>query len=87
VTNPKRTVFSIKRLIGRAGPEIDAEAALLPYPVHQGERGLARVRIGDQDWSPEQVSALILRADHGRKRIRRQLSVDKRAYQNRWTTQ
>src|SRR5262249_53841971 len=59
---PERTVFSIKRLIGRAGPEIDAEAALLPYPVHQGERGLARVRIGDQDWSPEQVSALILRA-------------------------
>ena len=59
---PERTVFSVKRLIGRAGEEVDAEARILPYPVQQGERGLARVRIGQEEWSPEQISALILRA-------------------------
>ncbi|MSR37256.1 MAG: Fe-S protein assembly chaperone HscA [Planctomycetes bacterium] len=61
LTFPDRTVFSVKRLIGRAGEEVDAETKILPYPVHQGERGLARVRIGNDDWSPEQISALILR--------------------------
>jgi len=57
---PDRTVFSIKRLIGRAGAEVDAEARLLPYRIEQGERGLARVRIDDQRLSPEQISALVL---------------------------
>ena len=59
---PERTVFSVKRLIGRAGEEVDTEARILPYPVQQGERGLARVRIGQEEWSPEQISALILRS-------------------------
>jgi molecular chaperone DnaK (HSP70) len=63
---PDRTVFSVKRLIGRAGTEVDAESRLLPYRVVRGERDLARIRIGDaagghRDWSPEQVSALVLR--------------------------
>ena len=39
---PERTVFSAKRLIGRAGTEVDREARLLPYRVHRGERDLAR---------------------------------------------
>jgi Fe-S protein assembly chaperone HscA len=59
---PERTVHSIKRLLGRAGPEVDAEAARLPYPVVRGERGLPRVRIADRDWSPEEISARILAA-------------------------
>ncbi len=58
---PDRTVFSIKRLIGRAGAEVDAEAARLPYPVRRGERELARVVIDGVEHSPEEVSALILR--------------------------
>jgi Fe-S protein assembly chaperone HscA len=58
---PERTVYSIKRLIGRAGPEVAEEAERLPYPVVQGERGLARVRIDGRDHSPEEISALILR--------------------------
>jgi molecular chaperone DnaK (HSP70) len=60
--HPDRTVFSVKRLVGRAGAEVDAEAAHLPYRVVQGDRGLPRIRIGGDEWSPEQVSALILRA-------------------------
>ncbi|MFO1051575.1 MAG: Fe-S protein assembly chaperone HscA [Planctomycetota bacterium] len=59
---PDRTVHSIKRLIGRAGAEVDAEAHLLPYRVHRGERDLARVSIDGRDWSPEEISAMVLSA-------------------------
>lgn len=62
--NPERTVFSIKRLIGRAGPEVAEESERLPYPVVQGDRGLARVRLDGRDHSPEEISALILRKVH-----------------------
>ncbi len=57
---PSRTIHSIKRLIGRSGDDVAEEASRLPYPVVQGERGLARVRIDDHDWTPEELSALIL---------------------------
>ena len=57
---PARTVHSVKRLIGRAGADIDREAGRLPYPVVRGDRDLARVRIDGRDWSPEEISAQIL---------------------------
>jgi molecular chaperone DnaK (HSP70) len=57
---PERTVFSIKRLIGRSAAEVQQEAARLPYRVVAAERGLPRVQIGDQPWTPEAISALIL---------------------------
>jgi len=58
---PERTVHSIKRLIGQAGEAVDREATRLPYPVHRGPRGLARVQIDERQLSPEEISALILR--------------------------
>ena len=58
---PDRTVFSAKRLIGRAGTEVDKEAALLPYCVGQGDRGLARIEVGGRNYAPEQIAALVLR--------------------------
>ena len=58
--HPDRTVFSAKRLIGRAGAEVDREAALLPYRVHRGDRDLARIEVGGRDYAPEQVSAFVL---------------------------
>jgi molecular chaperone DnaK (HSP70) len=58
--HPDRTVFSAKRLIGRAGEEVDREAALLPYRVHRGDRDLARIEVGGLDYAPEQVSAFVL---------------------------
>jgi molecular chaperone DnaK (HSP70) len=58
--HPDRTVFSAKRLIGRAGDEVDREAALLPYRVHRGDRDLARIEVGGRDYAPEQVSAFVL---------------------------
>lgn len=57
---PDRTVHSIKRLIGRAGHDVEVEQKHLPYPVVQGERGLARVRIDGVQHSPEAISARIL---------------------------
>ena len=58
---PDRTVFSVKRLIGRSGADVAAEAGHLPYRVVAGERGLARVQVGDRSWSPEELSAMVLR--------------------------
>ncbi len=65
LSHPDRTVHSIKRLIGRAGAELDAELARLPYVVERGERGLPRVRIGARRLSPEEISADVLRAVKG----------------------
>ncbi len=58
--HPDRTVYSVKRLIGRAGQEVDDEARLLAYPLQQGERGLARIPIDAKSWSPEEISAIVL---------------------------
>ncbi|MBL8727756.1 MAG: Fe-S protein assembly chaperone HscA [Planctomycetes bacterium] len=57
---PDRTVFSVKRLIGRSASEVAAEARRLPYRVVAGERDLPRIRIGDTAWSPEAISARVL---------------------------
>ena len=57
---PDRTVFSVKRLIGRSASEVAAEARRLPYRVVAGERDLPRIQIGDASWSPEAISARIL---------------------------
>jgi molecular chaperone DnaK (HSP70) len=61
LTFPDRTVFSVKRLIGRSASEVAAEARRLPFRVVAGERDLPRIRIGDTAWSPEAISARILR--------------------------
>jgi molecular chaperone DnaK len=57
---PDRTVFSVKRLIGRSFADLGAEPSRLPYRVVEGERGLPRIAIGDRRWTPEAVSSLIL---------------------------
>ena len=60
LTAPDRTIYSVKRLIGRADDDIDTETDRLPYSVVRGERGLARIRIDGTDRAPEQLSAEIL---------------------------
>ena len=59
---PERTVHSVKRLIGRSGDEILAEAEHLPYSVEAGERGLPRIPVDGHPWSPEELSAKVLTA-------------------------
>ena len=60
VTNPQQTVYSIKRFMGRRLEEVPQESSRVPYPVVNGARGLAAVKVGDKDYSPPEISALIL---------------------------
>jgi molecular chaperone DnaK len=57
---PDRTVFSVKRLIGRSMRDVAEDARSLPYEIVGGERNLPRIRIGAQHYSPEAISALVL---------------------------
>ena len=63
VTNPARTVFGVKRLIGRRfdAPQATRLAAALPYQIVPARNGDAWVRIGDRDVSPQEISSQVLR--------------------------
>lgn len=60
VTNPKNTVFSIKRFMGRRLDEVDTESKEVPYEVASGDNGSARVQISDRLYSPPEISSMIL---------------------------
>jgi molecular chaperone DnaK len=60
VTNPENTVFSIKRFMGRKEAEVKEEETMVPYRVVSGANGDARVFAGDQEYSPPEISAMIL---------------------------
>jgi len=60
VTNPDRTVYSVKRFMGRRFKDIEAEARRVGYEVVNGPGGDVRVRIDDRDYSPPEVSAMTL---------------------------
>lgn len=60
ITNPKNTIFSIKRFMGRVIGEVSKEKTEIPYEVVSGDNGSARVQIGDRMYSPPEISAMIL---------------------------
>ncbi len=62
VTNPKNTIFSVKRLIGRkfSDPEVARDAKWLPYEIKASESGGVEVKMGDKWYKPEEVSAMVL---------------------------
>jgi molecular chaperone DnaK len=60
VTNPRNTVFSIKRFMGRRLDEITEEKARVPYKVLTGKNNLASVEIQDKTYTPPEISAMIL---------------------------
>ncbi len=60
VTNPRNTIFSIKRFMGRRLNEISEESGRVPYKVESGSNGLATVEIQNKKYTPPEISAMIL---------------------------
>ncbi|MBW1734500.1 MAG: molecular chaperone DnaK [Deltaproteobacteria bacterium] len=62
VTNPENTVFAVKRLIGRkyGSPEVERDIKVLPYKISKASNGDAHVNIKGKDYSPAEISAMIL---------------------------
>src|SRR6516225_477528 len=61
ITNPRRTVYSIKRFMGRRHNEVQSEEKLVPYKIVGGPAELVKVEIDGKQYTPPEISALILR--------------------------
>ncbi len=60
VTNPQNTIFSIKRFMGRKYDEVSEEMKIVPYEVVKGPNEDVRVKAGDKEYAPPEISAMIL---------------------------
>jgi molecular chaperone DnaK len=61
ITNPRRTVYSIKRFMGRRHKEVQSEEKLVPYKIAGGPDDPAQVEIDGKDYAPPEISAMVLR--------------------------
>ncbi len=60
VTNPKNTIYSIKRFMGRMFNEVDTEIGEVPYEVMKASGGVATVKAGGKEYTPPEISAMVL---------------------------
>src|SRR5256886_10912534 len=60
VTNPKNTIFSIKRFVGRRHSEVAQEEKMVPYEITGGTEEVVKVKVRGTEYTPEQISAFIL---------------------------
>ena len=61
LTQPERTIYSVKRLMGRGVEDIRGELKIFPFRIDEESRGVIRVRLGEKFFTPSEVSAFILR--------------------------
>src|SRR5215210_5836604 len=61
ITNPQRTIYSIKRFMGRRHNEVESEEKLVPYKIVGGPNDLVKVDIDGKTFSPPEISAMVLR--------------------------
>ncbi|MBN1457891.1 MAG: molecular chaperone DnaK [Armatimonadetes bacterium] len=61
VINAENTVYSIKRFMGRRFSEVETERAMVPFHVVQGQNDMAVVQVGEKTYTPEEISAMVLR--------------------------
>jgi len=60
VKNPERTIYSVKRFMGKGLADVQSEVPYFPYALHE-QGGVIRIRIGENSYSPPQISAMILK--------------------------
>ncbi len=60
ITNPQKTIYSIKRLMGEPYDKIYDEIKRLPYTVEKGKNGVPKVKIADRSYTPQEISAIVL---------------------------
>ncbi|HEY9758656.1 MAG TPA: molecular chaperone DnaK [Oculatellaceae cyanobacterium] len=61
VVNPQNTIYSTKRFIGRRFNEVEGERKIVSYKVKEGGDGGCKIVVGDKEYSPEEISAMVLR--------------------------
>ncbi len=60
ITNPRNTIFSIKRFMGNTFDEVSKEIGRVPYEITRGENNTPRVKINDRLYTPQEISAMVL---------------------------
>jgi Fe-S protein assembly chaperone HscA len=61
LTHPERTVYSVKRLMGRGVADVQEELALFPFRIAEDSESVIRLRLGDRTYTPPEISAAVLR--------------------------
>ncbi len=61
VTNPKRTIYSAKRFMGRRHSEVESEEKMVPYGVTGSANEYVKIQVGDKQYTPQEISAKVLR--------------------------
>ena len=60
ITNPEKTIYSVKRFMGEKFKNIQKDSTTVPYNVVKGDNDTARIKIDDRDYTPQEISAIIL---------------------------
>ncbi len=60
ITNPKKTIFSIKRFMGNTFGEVAEEIKRVPYTVEKGDNNTVKIKIDDRNYTPQEISAMVL---------------------------